>query len=196
MKKYNLKFKFNLGSSVFCVFCKEGSDELDMIKKLGPMICVKDYYMHENCSVWTSKTYLDENLKFHNLDSAIKNASQLECSFCNKTGAGCGCEVAECKNSYHFLCAKIEGCTFINEKYNIYCPRHESFIPKADLLKCEKEHVGNYYCCKCYSGLDDNKLIICDKCINICIHDYCCDPQVDVEEVDKWFCDQCNSQCQ
>ncbi|CEF70113.1 Remodeling and spacing factor 1 [Strongyloides ratti] len=47
-------------------------------------------------------------------------------------------------------------------------------------------------CHICSTSKDQNLLLICDKCDNICIHLYCCKPRLYTIPEDDWFCPDCH----
>ncbi len=47
-------------------------------------------------------------------------------------------------------------------------------------------------CMKCYSGADEDKLLLCDGCDNGC-HTYCCDPPLAAAPIGDCFCKVCDS---
>ena len=93
------------------------------------------------CALWTPEIYLDDNSKalvfvfmpcidkLKNLTKAIKRCNKMKCSLCKEKGGGLGCFVKNCDKSYHFLCAKLSDCLFVNSKFIIFCYEHKSEAP-------------------------------------------------------------------
>ena len=132
-----------------------------------------------------------------NVVKEIERANNLICSFCGEYGASTGCNVKTCNCTYHFLCAKKDGCHFNWDLYLIHCKNHlnilfdEKTYEFDDVLQ-ENERVKDIVCSICYSGLDEEQLVICDGCEKD-YHTYCHDPAVpNVGDVDiKWYCKNC-----
>ena len=120
-------------NEVECAFCHGVSSDQEMRKKCGPLygpIKLKKpkssqlTFVHELCALWTPEVWLNDQCKFKDLQLAIDRASRHKCSICSDKGAGLGCQVEECKNTYHYLCAKSSGCLLITEHWQMYCPDH------------------------------------------------------------------------
>ena len=60
------------------------------------------------CAIWNPKVYLNDKNKMMNLKKEIPRCSKIICEYCSLLGAGLGCVIKECKNSYHYKCA-LEG---------------------------------------------------------------------------------------
>jgi len=166
------------------------SDDELLREKLGPVygpIKVKGVkvYMHELCAIWTPDVYLDDTNRFKDLKKALKRCKKLRCSLCADFGAGLGCLNKECKQTYHFLCAKESNCLFVGSKFIIYCPDHRiTDATPEDRQEGEDDDqedptLLNYFCSICKSGLDENLILICDNC-DKAFHTNCHDPPVDL----------------
>ena len=83
-------------------------------------------YVHELCALWTPEIFLDDNNKFKNLGKAIKRCRKLKCTLCKEKGGGLGCFIKNCDKTYHYLCAKVSNCLFVNSKFIIYCEDHRN----------------------------------------------------------------------
>ena len=101
----------------------------------------------------------------------------------------------ECKRTYHFLCAKTTECLVVGSRFIIYCPEHRLTDATLEDLKEEEDEQETdpkllaYYCSICLSGLDEDKIVICDHC-DKAYHNNCHVPPVDINLVENtdWFC--------
>uniref|UniRef100_A0A0N5CE90 PHD-type domain-containing protein n=1 Tax=Strongyloides papillosus TaxID=174720 RepID=A0A0N5CE90_STREA len=59
-------------------------------------------------------------------------------------------------------------------------------------IKERKQANLESVCHVCSTSNDQNLLLICDKCDNICIHLYCCKPKLYTIPEDDWFCPDCH----
>lgn len=118
------------------MFCKESSANEYLREQVGPVFKVKVkktvYFLHELCAIWTPEVYLSDTNKFVNLAEASLRCQHLECSFCEEVGAGLGCFEATCKQSFHYLCAKMAGCVLVKSKFKCYCPAHSTLLPESE----------------------------------------------------------------
>jgi len=58
------------------------------------------------CAIWTPGIYLDSKTnKMKDLVAEIYRSKKNKCTYCGKIGAGLGCKVTSCSNTYHYLCA-------------------------------------------------------------------------------------------
>jgi BRCA1-associated RING domain protein 1 len=80
--------------------------------------------VHELCAIWTPEVFLDDNNRFKNMAKALKRCKKLKCTFCGDLGAGLGCLNKDCKNTFHFLCAKTAACLLVGSRFIIFCPEH------------------------------------------------------------------------
>ena len=115
-------------SEEICAFCRCNSNDEELRIKCGPIYgpiklrgISDQVFVHELCAIWTPEIFLDDKNKFKNLAKGIKRCSKFKCSMCKEKGGGLGCFIKDCNKSYHFLCAKIENCLFVNSKFIIYC---------------------------------------------------------------------------
>ena len=118
-----------------CAFCRGTSTEEELRVKVGPVYGPIRFkqdeaaYVHELCALWTPEIFLDGRNKFKNLRKAVKRCNKLVCSFCKDRGGGLGCFIKNCDKTYHYLCAKLSNCLFVNTKFIIYCENHRSEAP-------------------------------------------------------------------
>jgi hypothetical protein len=121
----------------YCAFCKGSSIEEELRVKMGPVYGPIKLnkgkegaaFVHELCALWTPEIYLDSKNKFKNLKKAIKRCNKLYCSFCKERGGGLGCFIKNCDSTYHYLCAKLSNCLFVNTKFIIFCEKHRNEAP-------------------------------------------------------------------
>ena len=50
-----------------------------------------------------------------------------KCDTCQRTGATVGCNTRGCPANYHFMCARMDGCLFQNDR-KVFCSQHEDKI--------------------------------------------------------------------
>jgi hypothetical protein len=79
----------------------------------------------------------------------------------------------------------------------MYCAEHKNSIRKEDIdsFFTREEEASDYsdlVCWVCKSGLDEDKILICDKCER-CIHSYCHEPEIVIlpEKEQEFLCDIC-----
>lgn len=190
---------------MFCAFCTNSSKDDDMALKLGPFygpfednLSYRKYYVHELCGLWSPNVFLDHNSKFKNIVKEIKRSNKLDCKYCGNKGGGLGCSLKKCLNNYHVLCAKVLNCDFNDQKYIILCPEHknldENVYEDNENQNRDMEATTAFdqigACMECLSGLDEEVLLICDKC-NKTIHTYCCIPKLDEIPEGEFICSRC-----
>lgn len=190
---------------VQCAFCSESSKDEYKLKKLGPFYGpVKKgghtYYFHELCALWSPDIHLTESGKLKNLHKDIKRSKACFCAYCSRRGGGLKCNIKKCDNSYHVLCAKSEGCLFDDQNYNIYCPEHKNSLNPEIMEKIfvpddAASDYSDMVCFVCKSGLDEDKILICDN--RTCgkgVHTYCNVPEI-LEipgDEEMFFCFNCS----
>eukprot|EP00111_Clytia_hemisphaerica_P017133 TCONS_00050754-protein len=80
-------------------------------------------WLHRDCAVWTSNICLsDQTLR--GLGESLDEAALTKCCLCSKVGATLQCGYKQCRDGYHFVCAKQRGCSFQMENFTITCPKH------------------------------------------------------------------------
>jgi hypothetical protein len=193
-----------INPEVFCAFCGYSSKDSHRLQRLGPFYGPvthggRKYFFHEMCVIWTPKVFLDDYGKLQNVVKEIKRAKQLRCSYCNEKGAGLGCLYESCQKNYHILCAKSDGSSLNNKKYQILCKDHKNKMKFEESDKFKDNFVEpqvDEICYECKSLLadreDDDILIFCDNC-NLPIHRYCNKPAVVVlpPEDEEFYCYIC-----
>jgi hypothetical protein len=165
----------------------------------------KQNFVHEYCALWAPNVHLDSAGKLKRVNNEIKRARVLDCTYCGESGAPTCCNGKSCKKQYHYLCAVNEECFLDWDKYLIYCRRDMGSMKNTyDLTEEQLKQEVNRdkdsndpreaICCVCFSGLDEDVLIICDQC-HVAYHNYCHDPVVNeaIGDVNKkWYCKNCN----
>ena len=146
--------------------------------------------------------FLDHLGKLKNVNKEVKRSKKIECSFCREYGASTCCNFPECFKNYHYLCSVSDRCEMNWIEYLLYCKKHSKNAPHEfsnfnieRLIDIERKTNDSReaVCCVCFSGLDEDKLIICDEC-NVAYHSYCHDPVVKESvgnENVKWYCRNC-----
>ena len=168
--------------------------------KCGPMygpikLRFGNAFVHELCALWTPEIFLDDKNKFKNLAKGIKRCTKIRCSLCKEKGGGLGCFIKDCDKSYHYLCAKVTNCLFVNSKFIIYCEQHKAeappeYLEEEKLVEDENEQLQHYICSICKSGLDEDHIVICEGC-DRGFHSNCHVPMIDLENIEEdeaWFC--------
>mgnify|MGYP002623174365 CR=1 FL=1 len=179
---------------VICAFCRTSNKDKAAIKVLGPFYGPfrsksKLFYVHELCAIWTPWIYLDDKNKMKNVMKEIKRCAKLQCSYCGIYGGGLGCkQPGGCKNTYHFKCALNDDldCQLFYDEFTLLCPEH------AEKIEGEEDEIDldNLICKACGEGNDDDKLLICDKCLGG-YHTYCLNPPLEEIPDGEWFCHHC-----
>ena len=154
--------------------------------------------MHEFCAIWVPEVYLDEDNKLKSLTEGLERARKHLCaaSDCHEYGAAIGCQIEECKKSYHYDCAERSGCLMIRTQFQIYCDEHCDLAP-ADLIENsdEEDSLQKYLCVVCQDPRDEHMTIICEKC-DRGWHTVCHEPKVELtpeqlKSSEPWICGEC-----
>ncbi|KAK9058368.1 hypothetical protein SSX86_023209 [Deinandra increscens subsp. villosa] len=107
------------GTGPFVAYAK-GKEVVENVGNLPDAI-----HVHLKCITWAPRIYYKNGL-IKNLESEITRANKLKCSSCGKKGAGLGCYMRSCQNTYHVPCAyDIPGCRW-DDGYLLLCPIHAS----------------------------------------------------------------------
>eukprot|EP00117_Sycon_ciliatum_P019900 scpid31430/ scgid17891/ Histone-lysine N-methyltransferase MLL; ALL-1; CXXC-type zinc finger protein 7; Lysine N-methyltransferase 2A; Trithorax-like protein; Zinc finger protein HRX; MLL cleavage product N320; N-terminal cleavage product of 320 kDa; MLL cleavage product C180; C-terminal cleavage product of 180 kDa len=89
------------------------------------MMCTSDEWVHFNCALWSSEVYEREDGTLMQVQAAMMRSRHLRCEVCDSSGASVGCCHGRCPKSFHYLCARRNGCTFLANK-NVFCREHGS----------------------------------------------------------------------
>lgn len=163
-------------SIVKCSVCAQFSDNEYYTRRLGPIYgpfkysnC--KYYVHFLCVLWLPLVSISKSNKLVNAGKEINRAKKERCCYCHIGGAGLACWMTcqdKCSKSYHYLCAKSDGCYFNKNSYGILCPKHKKkyTIPDRDELK-----NGNVLFYKKEGNIDEDEIMVCDICKMSCDQD-------------------------
>ncbi|XP_044301163.1 PHD finger protein 11 [Varanus komodoensis] len=115
-----------------CAFCPE--DEECAIMYIAEE---QNLAVHQDCLLYSSGFVESEEHNPENLDirfdvtsvvSEIKRGKRLMCNFCRKKGATVGCEIKNCRRSYHYFCALCDDAAIETDEmqgiYRVFCPNH------------------------------------------------------------------------
>ena len=157
----------------------------------------REYFIHELCALWTPNIFLNAQGKLQNVLKEIRRSQKIRCSYCHTKGAGLACSQAKCYKDYHYLCALAVECVTDYQKYVVFCKSHfddneENGDENNNNLEEDLDHKIEEYgnCLVCLSGLDEDKLLICEKCQKT-IHTYCSIPVIDDIPEEDYFCYKC-----
>ncbi|XP_075227822.1 histone lysine N-methyltransferase trithorax [Lycorma delicatula] len=126
---YNVNFKDNR----ICVLCKSIGDGPS--EEEGRLLyCGHNEWIHANCALWSNEVFEEIDGSLQRVHSAISRSRLIRCAFCGKRGASVGCCYRNCPESYHFPCAKIGSCVFMEDK-SIYCNLHQNESKSKPLNK-------------------------------------------------------------
>jgi hypothetical protein len=122
--------------ALICALCQQ-PDKTGMLEGtlIGPFHSLSDIsrnYVHENCAFY-SKGVVKIHDKWYCLPSAVRMSHTAKCSFCREKGASIPCDFAKCRRTFHFRCAKTNGC--FTEDYatgiqQLYCEKHNEYLQK------------------------------------------------------------------
>ncbi|XP_053139835.1 PHD finger protein 11 isoform X1 [Hemicordylus capensis] len=118
-----------------CAFCPEDEECAIMYIAEG-----KNLAVHQDCLLYSSGFVESEEHNPDNLNirfdvtsvvNEIKRGKRLMCSFCRKKGATVGCEIKNCRRSYHYFCALCDDAAVETDEmqgiYRVFCPNHDPF---------------------------------------------------------------------
>ncbi|OCT93043.1 uncharacterized protein LOC100127287 [Xenopus laevis] len=117
----------------FCAFChqwEQNEETGDLLKTSDDKITAHFYCMIFSPNVIATNSPHEEFGGFdrQTVEDEIKRGKRMKCSKCNKTGATIGCDVKSCRKTYHYMCAKSDRASIIEnegkEQYLIYCIKH------------------------------------------------------------------------
>ncbi|KAB0800971.1 hypothetical protein PPYR_05325 [Photinus pyralis] len=105
-----------------CVLCK-GLGDGSSYREARLLYCGYNEWVHANCALWSSEVYEEIDGSLQNVHSAISRSRHIRCTYCKLKGASIGCCAKSCYETYHFSCAHLSECNFMQDK-SIYCPSH------------------------------------------------------------------------
>ncbi|KAH0621783.1 hypothetical protein JD844_023410 [Phrynosoma platyrhinos] len=116
-----------------CAFCPPDEDCAIMYVAEEQNLAV-----HQDCLLYSSGFVESEEHSSDNLDirfdvasvvEEIKRGKRLICNFCRKKGATVGCEIKNCRRSYHYFCALCDDAAVETDDvqgiYRVFCPNHD-----------------------------------------------------------------------
>ncbi|XP_012562627.2 kinesin-like protein KIF20B isoform X1 [Hydra vulgaris] len=113
-----------------CTMCGKPGNIGDLDVLFGPYkVNIRDsddkleVWLHRDCAIWTSTICL-ANQTLCGVGDALQHAAKTKCSLCSRLGATLECCSKQCRDGYHYICARQRGCTF-NENFTITCPKHK-----------------------------------------------------------------------
>nr|XP_015192943.1 PREDICTED: histone-lysine N-methyltransferase 2A isoform X3 [Lepisosteus oculatus] len=109
-----------------CVLCLKYGD--DNTNDGGRLLYIgQNEWTHVNCALWSAEVFEDDDGSLKNVHMAVIRGKQLRCEHCQRPGATVGCCLTSCTSNYHFMCARLRHCVFLEDK-KVYCQRHRDLI--------------------------------------------------------------------
>lgn len=124
---------YPVADSRICVLCKTTGDGSPPME--GRMLyCGQNDWIHANCALWSAEVFEEIDGSLQNVHSAISRGKMIKCAACEVKGASVGCCAKNCSETYHYACARREGCAFMDDK-RVFCPTHGRDVPLKSLQK-------------------------------------------------------------
>ena len=113
----------NPKAPLFCALCRGGPEslvegQLLAFKRGSRSVCV-----HNNCAEASAEVEVADG-KWQHVVKAVNRGLQIECFFCEQTGATIGCQEPQCNRSFHFACASRTGWDFGALGKEFLCENH------------------------------------------------------------------------
>ncbi|KAJ8347766.1 hypothetical protein SKAU_G00263550 [Synaphobranchus kaupii] len=109
-----------------CALCLKYGD--DNTNDGGRLLYIgQNEWTHVNCALWSAEVFEDDDGSLKNVHMAVIRGKQLRCEHCQRPGATVGCCLSTCTSNYHFMCARLRHCVFLEDK-KVYCQRHRDLI--------------------------------------------------------------------
>ncbi|XP_064207004.1 histone-lysine N-methyltransferase 2A-like isoform X3 [Anguilla rostrata] len=109
-----------------CALCLKYGD--DNTNDSGRLLYIgQNEWTHVNCALWSAEVFEDDDGSLKNVHMAVIRGKQLRCEHCQRSGATVGCCLSTCTSNYHFMCARLRHCVFLEDK-KVYCQRHRDLI--------------------------------------------------------------------
>eukprot|EP00178_Gracilaria_changii_P004797 TRINITY_DN1781_c0_g1_i1.p1 TRINITY_DN1781_c0_g1~~TRINITY_DN1781_c0_g1_i1.p1 ORF type:complete len:643 (+),score=159.47 TRINITY_DN1781_c0_g1_i1:3986-5914(+) len=171
-----------------CVLCPKGVDasffsprvRFGALKALHAPLRGVRAFAHENCALYASGVYLLDERVQRAQQALITHSSVLcERRACGRTRATVACTAPSCTRRYHYACALLDACVFVEDGYRMFCAQHASLAPRIDHKQFDDAlchargalSLAHDDCCfVCGSG---GRLLMCDGCER-CAHAACC----------------------
>ncbi|XP_058866189.1 histone-lysine N-methyltransferase 2A-like isoform X1 [Acipenser ruthenus] len=116
----------DVGDNRQCVLClKYGDDSTNDGGRL--LYAGQNEWTHVNCALWSAEVFEDDDGSLKNVHMAVIRGKQLRCEHCQRPGATVGCCLTSCTSNYHFMCARLKHCVFLEDK-KVYCQRHRDLV--------------------------------------------------------------------
>ncbi|XP_075775185.1 PHD finger protein 11 isoform X1 [Pelodiscus sinensis] len=119
-----------------CAFCP--ADEECAIMYIAEK---QNLAVHQDCLLYSSGFVESEEHNPENQETRfdvasvqdeIRRGKRLMCNFCRKKGATVGCEIKNCRRSYHYFCALCDDAALETDGgqgiYRVFCPKHDPGI--------------------------------------------------------------------
>eukprot|EP00698_Gefionella_okellyi_P000473 TRINITY_DN10426_c0_g1_i1.p1 TRINITY_DN10426_c0_g1~~TRINITY_DN10426_c0_g1_i1.p1 ORF type:complete len:824 (-),score=170.23 TRINITY_DN10426_c0_g1_i1:60-2531(-) len=81
-------------------------------------------FAHQPCIYWTPESYTLQDGGYGGVAKGLSRGRQLKCFLCKQTGAPIGCWSAHCQKTYHYPCARNDGCLMHEDTRQVYCWDH------------------------------------------------------------------------
>lgn len=162
-----------------CVLCPKGihpssfSEEIQFgaMKRALSDKKKKQIFAHERCALFTADVYEVEG-EFENVERSLVRSKKTTCSreTCGRTHPNVQCAFEKCQNSYHYPCAREEGCVLVEDGYKMFCVQHKAKAPSIDdsdfekSLSDPKEVISLMHANACYHCNRGGRLLMCDSC--------------------------------
>ncbi|KAG8585057.1 hypothetical protein GDO81_004880 [Engystomops pustulosus] len=115
-----------------CAFCKMSGEIVNVAGVLerspdGRVVA------HKNCMLYSPKVIMKDprecgkfRYDIESVVSEIKRGKELPCNRCRKRGATVGCDVKECRRTYHFPCVQEARGSVNRNRFVVFCFEHNN----------------------------------------------------------------------
>ncbi|XP_071990592.1 PHD finger protein 11 isoform X2 [Engystomops pustulosus] len=115
-----------------CAFCKMSGEIANVAGVLerspdGRVVA------HKNCMLYSPKVIMKDprecgkfRYDIESVVSEIKRGKELPCNRCRKRGATVGCDVKECRRTYHFPCVQEARGSVNRSRFVVFCFEHNN----------------------------------------------------------------------
>ncbi|XP_048838562.1 histone-lysine N-methyltransferase 2A isoform X2 [Brienomyrus brachyistius] len=109
-----------------CTLCLKYGD--DKTNDSGRLLYIgQNEWTHVNCALWSAEVFEDDDGSLKNVHMAVIHGKQQRCEYCHKPGATVSCCLTSCTSNFHFMCARLCHCVFLEDK-KVYCQKHRDHI--------------------------------------------------------------------
>ncbi|XP_032226898.2 nucleolar protein dao-5 isoform X2 [Nematostella vectensis] len=187
------------GDSTSCVFCLSSADDEDkygkFLSKEGENITV-----HQYCLLFASGLAQNggddegfDGFLCKDIDTELRRAKRLKCSYCHVSGASIGCVAVKCSKKFHFGCGRDKQALFqFFGSFNSFCRSHR---PTQKDLQCNHS-AGAETCPICLMSVDAHDLYETLKspcCKRSWFHRECVQRQATASGIHFFRCAVCNN---